>query len=88
MQLIMEVTEKEAMEIYSQRYFDSKGKRKYLSPIILVLGAVIGFFIASSVNGWLGVAIFGILVTPGMYVHLKSLRASGKYAKKQIEEVK
>jgi len=86
----IEVTEKEAMEIHSQRYFKKLGKKAYLPLILLGIGATIGFtlLIISAFTYWWGVIILAILLLPAVYMSLNSSRASGKYAKKQVEEIK
>lgn len=85
----IEVTEKEAREIYSQRYFNSLGKRKFLPFAILVLGAIIGFaccIVVSQGNEWLGVTALAILLSPAIYMSLRAKKASRKYFIDQMME--
>ena len=84
--MLIEVTEKEAIEIYSQRYIDNKGKVKNYLPVVLFFVAVIaGASILTLVNDWLGVAVFIVLSSPVIFMSLKVAKASGKYARSQIE---
>lgn len=85
----IEVTKKEAMGIYSQRYLDSRGKVMNYLPVVLFLVALIaGVSIMTLVNDWLGVAVFIALSSPSIFMSLKVARASGKYARSQIEEIR
>ena len=82
----IEVTEKEAMEIYSQRFLDSKGKlMKYLPPVIFSVALIAGVSIMYFVHDWLGVAVFIALSSPSIFMSLKAARASSKHARSQIE---
>jgi len=87
--MLIEVTEKEAKEIFSQRYIAKLGKRKYLPLAMLIAGAIVGFVcceILSRTNEWLGVAVLAILLSPAIYFSSRLSFASKKYAKKHIEE--
>lgn len=85
--MLIEVTKKEAIEIYSQRYFDSKGKViRYLPIVMLLVALIAGVSIMSFVHDWLGLAVFIALFSPSMFMARKITRASGKYARGQIEE--
>lgn len=87
--IIMEVTEKEALEIYSQRYFKSAGKKRYLPSVIMMVAILVGILLMSFVHpDWLGLIVCIILATPAAFLLRKELRASGKYARKQVEEWK
>jgi len=81
----IEVTDSEAMQIYSQRHWKSKGKKKYLPLIILAMAFSVSIFIYSPGREWLSLAILIFLTSPAVYLSLKSARASGKYARNQIE---
>jgi len=83
----IEVTEEEAMGIYSQRYLDNRGKvKRHLPFALLTLATIAGLCVMYLVNDWLGVAVVVVLVSPSVVMFLKALRASGKYARSQIEE--
>ena len=84
----IEVTEKEAMEIYSKRYYDGLGKKRHVPIIILAIAVIVVMLIYAEGREWLSVAIFLIMIIPAFYLGIKTGRASGKYAKSQIEEQK
>jgi len=82
----IEVTEKEAREIYSLRYLHQHRKK----PLI-VLGAsftatIIAYFlIVTYINEWVAL-LAGVFMFPALYMTIRMSRASGKYARSQIEE--
>jgi len=88
----IEVTEKEALEIYSQRYYKSKGKvMRYLPPVIFSVALIAGVSVMYFVHDWLGVGVFIVLSAPSIFMTLKEAKASGKYArnlKRQVKEAK
>ena len=82
----IKVTKKEAMEIYSQRYLDRRGKVKRYLPITLFIGAlIIALLLMFYVNDWLGAITFGVLSIPVVYMTLRETKAAGKYARGQIK---
>ena len=92
MQMIMEVTEKEAMEIYSQRYLDEKRSGKFLLlkviPIVAIAFVASYLVMITTNKDWLGYVTLITLGFPPLYFWMRFLRRSGKYAKSQIEEIK
>ena len=83
----IEVTKKEALEIYSQRYFDSKSKViRYLPPVIFSMALIAGVCLMYFVNDWLGVAVVIIFSSPSIFMSLKAAKASVKHARSQIKE--
>ena len=83
----IEVTGKEAREIYSQRYLDGKGKvMRYLPSVIFSVALIASLSIMYFVHDWLGVGAFIVLSAPSIFLTLKVARASGKYARDQIWE--
>lgn len=90
----IEVTEKEAHGIYSQRYLDLNGGRR--SGIIFGVSAIItivAFFFISKycatyfLSEWLALSA-GVLMIPAFLHTIKLSRASGKYAREKIGEVR
>ena len=82
----IEVTEKEAMEIYSQRYTRQQRKRSLpLFSFSAVVTLVAFYFISTYINAWLGLVAI-VLIIPSIYVSLRLARASCKYAQNQIKE--
>ena len=84
----IEVTEKEAMGIYSERHYDKLGKKRYIPPAIFAIALFAGLMVMYYVNDWMGVGVFVLLSIPSVFMTLKSARTSGQYAKKLIEEQK
>lgn len=83
----IEITEKEALGIYSQRYLDGLSrKRKYLPVAISVLALVIGIGVMSFVHDWLGAGAFVVLASPSVFMVLREARASRKYFIDQMME--
>ncbi len=83
------VTKREALEVYSQRYYDSKGRLKRFLPFSLfTVGLIIGLTIMYFGDDWLGVGIFGALSLPGMFLTLKAARASSLYARTELKKVR
>jgi len=82
----IEVTEKEALGIYSQRYMDKRKKAKCIPLFILAVAIIVSWFTLSEARQWLSLVILVIIASPAIYMSLRTARASGKYARKQIEE--
>ena len=86
----MEVTEKEAKSIYSQRYLAKSSRVRYLYlPIVIAFVAlVVSLYSMQHIGDWLGVFLFAILISPSVYLFWRVSHNSDKYAKSQIEEQK
>lgn len=86
----IEVTEKEARGIYSQRYLAkiSKVKYFYLPLVIAGIALLAGLYSMPYIGDWLGVLLFAILISPSLYLFWRTSHNSGKYAKTQLEEQK
>lgn len=82
----IDVTEKEAKEIYSRRFYESKGKvMRYLPPVIFSVALIAGVSVMYFVHDWLGVGVFITLSIPSIFMTLKEANASAKYARSQIK---
>ena len=84
----IEVTEREAMGIYSQRYLDSLGRKRYIAPVIFAVALLLALLTMYYVDDWLGVGVFVVLSSPSIYITFKNAKDSGKYAKRLIEDTK
>lgn len=84
----LEVTEKEALAIYSDRYLKSRGKLRYLLPASFILALVGGIVVIYYSNNWLGLSVFAVLYFVGLYFIYRMVKASKQYAQRQIEGIK
>lgn len=83
----IELTEKEALEIYSKRYLKSKGKLRYLLPpsfLVALLAWLIAVYFSQHL---LGVGLFALISTTGIFLSARLFKASQKYARGQIEGI-
>ena len=90
--LIMEVTEKEAIAIYTQRYNDQHfGKRGMIIVAVSTLVAIIAIFVIAGYSStYFGTELPAFsalaLMGPAIYHALKTTHNSTKYARKKIGE--
>jgi len=84
----IEVTNREARGIYSQRYINNLGSTNYIPSVILLVGLVLALFMMYYGFPWLGVGFFVLMSFPSIFLTLRIARNSSKYAKKMIEEAK
>ena len=83
--MLIEVTEKEALEIYSLRYIKQRRKRNLpLFGFSAGVALIAFYFISTYVNAWLGLSAI-VLIIPSIYVGFRLARASDKYAQSQVE---
>lgn len=84
----IEVTEKEARGIYSQRYLAKSSKFKYFYLPLLIVGIafIVSLFSMQYIGDWLGLLLFIIMISPPAYLYIRISRSTRKYARKQIEE--
>jgi len=85
----IEVTEKEAHYVYSQRYLDKHGGNKFIifkMLPILAVASIASLLIMIYINDWLGLVALIFIASPTVYLALRLLRNSCKYANKQIGE--
>lgn len=84
----IELTEKEARGIYSQRYLAKSSRFKYLYLPLLIAGValVVSLFSMAFIGDWPGLLLFVILISPSVYLFWRLTHNSGEYAKKQLGE--
>ena len=84
----IEVTEKEAKELYTQRYLDKKRKGTLIVLVTSILITIVAWAVLNAYYGqWIGLAAILIMV-PVMYLGRRRYVESLNYAKSQIEEQK
>lgn len=84
----IEVTEKEAMLIYSERYLRQRRRKFYVVAVAFGVLAALAFFITGYYisSDWLAAASACLLLSPIIYKILRDAHNSGKYARRMIRE--
>lgn len=82
----IEVTEKEALEIYEQRYMKQRRKKLFiLTGASIAVTLVLWGFVLANCGEWQALLTI-VLLIPVICVTIKTSRNSGRYARSQIEE--
>ena len=81
----MDVTEKEAMTIYSARYLEKDKKRhSAISYIFIAVVFIVAVLVLKAAGTWAGVGAMVVMFIPFYIFSSKRVRRSREYAKGQL----